>query len=413
MTGALIAHTRPWVLILAAGMSAFLLARFAAWGMGVSWQASAGAWSAFGLALAAVVAVCHFLLAKTRAAQNAKDAQAADSLAEIKQQIDNLLNGLAQSFKVQHAQAGAEIEQVRDLINDAAAKLVSSFTSLESHTRAQQALALNLTGARHGETQDESVDFESFVAEISKMLTVFVETTIDTSRVGMGLVEMMDDISARVNTTIGVLDEIEAISKQTNLLALNAAIEAARAGDAGRGFAVVADEVRNLSTRSSQFSNQIRGYINLMHHSVGAAEQSINGMASKDMRFALDSKQHVESMMDKVRSINQQMLSTVNQLTGIAKEVENEVGVTVTSLQFQDLATQLITRVSERIGAMSGTLQEIEHLRRGQAAIQDLPDLSRYLQQYGPVIVKASTAGPSGKGPVSQHHMAAGDIDLF
>ena len=408
----LIMHHRPQLLIFATGISMFLLVRLMAWGMDAPWQASVGTWGAFGLTLATVVAVCHFLLAKARSTQNAKDAQAADSLAEIKQQIDNLLNGLTQNFKVQHTQAGAEIEQVRDLINDAAAKLVSSFTSLESHTRAQQALALNLTGARHDETQDESVDFESFVTEISKMLVVFVETTIDTSRVGMGLVEMMDDISARVNTIIGVLDEIEAISKQTNLLALNAAIEAARAGEAGRGFAVVADEVRNLSTRSSQFSNQIRGYMSLMHHSVSAAEQSINGMASKDMRFALDSKLRVENMMGNVRSINHQMIRTVDQLTGIAKEVESEVRVTVTSLQFQDLATQLITRVGDRIGAMSGALQEIERIRHAQAAIQDLPDLSRYLQQYGPALDKAN-AGPSGKGPVSQHQMAAGEIDLF
>ena len=412
MISPLIMQNKPQLLILAAGISMFLLAGLAAWGMDAPWQASASAWSVFGLTLATVVAVSHFLLAKTQSAQNVKRVHAANDLAEVKQQIDNLLNGLAQNFNLQHTQASGELEQVRGLMNDASAKLVSSFTSLESHTRAQQTLALHLTRAQHGETHDESVDFESFVAEISKMLVVFVETTIDTSRIGMGLVGMMDDIIARVNTIVGVLDEIEAISKQTNLLALNAAIEAARAGEAGRGFAVVADEVRNLSTRSTHFSNQIRGYMSLMHHSVSTAEQSINGMASKDMRFALDSKLRVEHMMGNVRSINHQMIRTVDQLTGIAKEVESEVRVTVTSLQFQDLATQLIARVGDRIGAMSGALQEIERIRHAQAAIQDLPDLSRYLQQYGPALDKAN-AGPSGKGPVSQHQMAAGEIDLF
>ena len=152
--------------------------------------------------------------------------------------------------------------------------------------------------------------------------------------------------------------------------------------------------------------------MSLMHNSVNEAEQSINGMASKDMRFALDAKLRVENMLSNVRSINHQMVSTVDQLSGIAKEVENEVRVTVTSLQFQDLATQLVVRVGDRIGAMSAVLQEIDRVQGAQTTVQDMPALSRYLHQYDAALDKASV-GPMGKGPVSQHQMAAGDIDLF
>ena len=406
-------QNKPQLLILAAGISMFLLVSLAAWLMGAAWHASVSVYAAFGLSLAALVLVSHFQLVKTQAKKNTnKVTHTAVDLAEAKQQIDRLMSGLKHSFNLQHTQANGELGQVSELICDAGEKLVASFTSLESHTRAQQMLALNLTGAQHDEATNKSIDFEAFIAEISKMLVVFVETTIDTSRVGMGLVGMMDDITASVKTIVGVLDEIESIAKQTNLLALNAAIEAARAGEAGRGFAVVADEVRSLSTRSTQFSSQIRGYMRLMHHSVIEAEQSVNGMASKDMRFALDSKLRVENMLGSVRAINQQMVSTVDQLNGIAKEVESEVRVTVTSLQFQDLATQLIVHVGDRIGSMTDALEEIERVQLTQTAIQDLPDLSRYLQQYVSVLDKAN-AGSVGKGPVSQHHMSAGEIDLF
>jgi len=54
-----------------------------------------------------------------------------------------------------------------------------------------------------------------------------------------------------------IVDSIEKIARQTNLIALNAAVEAARAGSAGRGFAVIAHEIRQLSTRTTEATNQI------------------------------------------------------------------------------------------------------------------------------------------------------------
>lgn len=415
MTNPVSSHIKPTLILLASGLCAGGLVAGGAWLLEVSLQAGPGAWTVFGIAFAALAASSLTLIKRAQARHSNLAAQAGAEVAEARQELDLLLSRLTEYFSSQHEQAGQELEQVRGLLSDAVDKLVLSFTSLESHTRQQQSLALDLADRNQSEagaSDAQSVSFEAFVQEISNTLSVFVDTTVDTSRVGMELVGMMDDIISRVTTILGVLGEIDSISKQTNLLALNAAIEAARAGESGRGFAVVADEVRNLSMRSGQFSEQIRGYMSGVHGSVQAAEHAINGMASKDMQFALNSKQRVEGMLEYVQDINLKMTGTVDQITGIAKEVEGEVRATVTSLQFQDLATQLIARVNGRIAAMSHTLQEMERVREA-APVLGLPDLSRYLQQNQTALAQAGALGPSGAGPVSQGKMASGDVDLF
>jgi len=118
-------------------------------------------------------------------------------------------------------------------------------------------------------------------------------------------------------------------------------------------------------------------------------------------------------MLDRVQHMNLKMTGTMDQMSDIAKEVEGEVRETVTLLQFQDLTTQLIARVNDRISAMSHTLQEMEQVRHSTASIQALPDMRRYLQQYQAALAQTSLLGPSGSGPVSQGTMASGDVDLF
>jgi methyl-accepting chemotaxis protein len=359
-----------------------------------------------------------FLLTLRRyEAKAAEEWKVADSeIQELSRRTHELFIQLSTEFNEQMEITNTEVQQMQDLMRDAIGKLLNSFTGMEASTRKQQELALEMTSIQQGEAGARTASFEDFVQETSNTLTLFVDSTIETSKAGMGLVAMMDDITAEVDKIVAVLGEIEAISKQTNLLALNAAIEAARAGEAGRGFAVVADEVRSLSNRSNQFSHEIRTHMESVYRSVHTAEAAINDMASRDMNFALQSKTKVQGTMTEIQQVNDRMGNTVAALSEIAGEVEGDVRTAVTSLQFQDLASQLLTHINTRIGNMGAIIHSIAGIPIDELGT-DMDTRSECilrLQHFHQAIDQASELiKQSRHNPVSQSQMESGDIELF
>ena len=361
--------------------------------------------------------IVFLLTLRRQEARAIEEWQSADhEVSILSRRTHDLFVQLSDEFSQQRQVSADEIRQMQNLLRDAIDKLLTSFSGMQASTSKQQELALQLTAQRHGSNADSDLNFEHFINETSNTLSLFVESTVETSKAGMELVSMMDDISAEVNKIVGVLGQIEGISKQTNLLALNAAIEAARAGEAGRGFAVVADEVRSLSNRANQFSSEIRGHMDSVHLSVQAAERAINAMASRDMNFALQSKTKVQETMGEIQMLNSKTESTVEELSGIAGEVENNVRIAVTSLQFQDLTTQLLDHINTRIGNMGNMINSIADIPLdGDNIGQDTRSecLCRMQRLHESIDQAAELIRQAKHNPVTQNQMDSGDIELF
>ena len=396
------------------------LAQLAVLGLGVLTAAKglalpldAAAWSLIGVTLAGSAAIVLLATSHTARIRDRIQDELGTELAALEAETHGLFAQFSVAFSGQFDAIRSELEQVRGLIGDAGEKLLSSFSGMNHNLSQQQSLAVRLTmpaQARGAGDTAGAGSFESFVGKTSETMTMFVDTTIETSKIGISLVEKMQDVSGQIDKVHSVLGEMTAIADQTNLLALNAAIEAARAGAEGRGFAVVADEVRRLSDRSKEFSVQILNHMREVIGSIDGAKAEINCMAARDMNFALESKSGIQSMLATLSAINGESTRTVDELAHIAQQVETDVGIAVTSLQFQDLTTQLLGHMSQRVealGAALGGIAAIHAAPAGGALNNRLSALKTAIHEAAEHITASS------RSPVKQEQMAAGDIELF
>ena len=354
---------------------------------------------------AAVTALAVFLVWLTCSAKPSGKPIVAASVTE-KCGVDNVLLQTHTEFAAHFSGSNDDLSQIQSLLGDAIGKLLSSFEGMHQLIQEQRDAAITVSNEGDASIQDS-------LGETSETLKTLVGSIVNNSKIGMELVEKMESVSQQVQGILQVLGEIDSISKQTNLLSLNAAIEAARAGESGRGFAVVADEVRKLSARAEHFSMQIRGNVKQVHAAIVDAEQSINQMASLDMDFALDSKNRLDAIMQRVQKSNQDMSLVIVKQTEISSKVNEVVGSAVTSLQFQDLVNQLLQHSRLRLDSMQDAWRIIGDLaqeeQNGKLASSD--DTNRVRLQIVEIFSKANQV--SQRNPVRQEHMQSGDIDLF
>ncbi len=374
---------------------------FAAWFADPIWRVLA-----VGLFALAVSALVRSVTASQTDAEN--DLNPND--AQLRSEVTGLLEDLAKKSEGECNESQGELDRVKVLLKNAIDELIVRFSEMNTHIQAQRDLALTIISNMAVSNQDtEGVSFAEFVQDTSKTMEAFVDNTVNTSKIAMGLVETMETIDKEVNAILSILGEIESIAKQTNLLALNAAIEAARAGEAGRGFAVVADEVRALSQRTNQFSHEIRVHMDGVHSSLAVAHKSIYSVASLDMNFALQSKLRVQSTMTKIGDINQTMASTAQQIDQHAGQVSVGVNAAVTALQFQDVTSQLIAHAQKRMLGVENMVSQLSNNVKQHGQLSEGLNQARISLREQAIIQQEAQRSH----PVKHENMDSGDIELF
>ncbi len=348
--------------------------------------------------------------------EQARWAKVNEDVAELTARTKSLFEFLARQFNGQFDNIKTENGQVRNLLADAIEKLIDSFTGLEDQTRRQQEIAIGLTKNGQEQAGGSRLSIESFLAEIDGVLGTFAEAISNNSDMARAMVQSMGETSKQFQKVLGMLDEVKKIADQTNLLAINAAVEAARAGQAGKGFAVVAEEVRNLSIRSNRFSDQIGSSVTGITQALASVQKVINQMASQDEVVTGSAKHRVDDLMTKTRAFNENIERSVREISQSSERVGVEVRHAVTSLQFQDLATQVLGTTNNRVENLESLLQNLAILSLDhRARADDLSDDCRNrLEEFKQALSEASCLlERASHNPVSQKSMDEGDIELF
>jgi len=355
-----------------------------------------------------VAFISHSTSAESEASTEEKEVVVSD----IDQEISGLLDDVGLVVHEELSRAQQEVVRIRQLLSDAIVQLSNGFNGMNEHAQQQEREISNVMSSMTGEgSSGEHLDFSTFVNETNTTLNYFVENILSISKQSMEMVGNVDDISQNMDEIYDLLKDVTGIADQTNLLALNAAIEAARAGEHGRGFAVVADEVRNLSTGSSETSDLIRDVITQSRTNINLASERIAQMASKDMNVAMESKQRVNKMMEEIGEMNGMIESKLHVIKGITTDINNDVGMAVRGLQFEDMISQLTHHVEKTCEQITPFISQASNTYRNDNtsvdAVERVKNLRLQLQQ-----IRLDTCAVRHEA-VEQDSMAEGEVDLF
>ncbi len=309
-----------------------------------------------------------------------------------------------------------ELGQLHELMGNAVLELNQGFSSLDEQSSAQAVLVgttLNRMKSRQLETGGKQ---PSLTQHVHDTFDYFGGLVADISSQSKQTVSRITDMANQIDGIRDLLSDVEAIAEQTNLLALNAAIEAARAGDAGRGFAVVATEVRKLSKHSQEFNEQIRDRVKTALATVSEARSLADGVASRDMSNAMLAKGRLDTLLGEFEASDRASGESLDKVAQINGEIHAAVGVAVRSLQFEDIANQLVRHAASRVSSIESLIgnlgEEMSKLSDGRVNTEE--EFNQVLAKVREDVCEfTESTRRAALGPVIQEAMAEGEIELF
>lgn len=312
----------------------------------------------------------------------------------LEDSLRGLLQDIDQSLNAEFATVAGDLEQIDELVRDAAATLQRSFSGVSELTAEQSESARAALSAHDDDAGTAITSINDFVHETESLLGDYVDLIVAMSRNGVETVNRVDDLVTEMDR-----------------------IEAARAGDAGRGFAVVASEVRKLSVRANELNDDIGTAVSGMRVRVDQARATVSETASQDMNRALEAKGRITGMMRELSDLDARVQARVARLSELAEGIDGHIAEAVRSLQFEDISGQLIASarggvagLDDYLAGVRTTLQSVAGADdRGRDYAARLEDARAHLARRREERVQARAQART----VEQQSMTAGDIELF
>ncbi|MEQ9498350.1 MAG: methyl-accepting chemotaxis protein [Deltaproteobacteria bacterium] len=324
--------------------------------------------------------------------------------------VEDLLDAIVEKQTGEVADLRGHLQRANKLLNEAVGQLYASFQSVSDSTRAQRKEVgvllegIKLSAEADGESEaSPALNMRDFVHQTSVVLQTFADVVAHFSKQSVSIAFKIDEMVGQMDHIFDLISKVDAIAEDTNILAINASLEAARAGDAGKGFAVVASEVRSLAKDAKVLNEAIAGRIEYARQHVSEVRTAIGEMASQDMNVALDAKTSVNDMLDALKDTDEEIAGVLSRVSDLTHQVDNDTAAAIRSLQFEDMVTQLLAHVEQRLDKMDGVLP------RAKIDAAVATDDAAYVAHLRSLLIDENAAPP----PVEQVDMDAGAIELF
>ena len=297
--------------------------------------------------------------------------------AEQQEEAAKVMFGVAEEINKRFDKASGRMDELEEALQvndksmqDIAGSMTSVSQSIQDEADMCNAIKKNVDMAeKETEEMIESSDKVKDTIEESVEIVTSLKAQADAvNESNKSTVEAITRLSDKVGEVESITNAILTISSQTNLLALNASIEAARAGEAGKGFAVVADEIRKLSEDTRESANQITGIIRELVDDVEITTSSME-ISSKTID---EQSQMIAATKDKFDLIESEVTDLIRNIKETESLMKEIIGATAS--------------INESISDLSAVRQEIaasseEGASVSTNAVESMRSVSHELRQ--------------------------------
>jgi methyl-accepting chemotaxis protein len=176
-------------------------------------------------------------------------------------------------------------------------------------------------------------------------------------------------------------------------------------------FISISDGVRDLSEHANDFSKQIREVVDKVNESRAVAERTISNLPTGERRTsAIESDKHVRSILGDLEVFSEAVANNAIKLNLISTNVEQNVLVVISTLQFQDMSSQLIEHARLRMTALQEVANEMGKGGGSPSQREYLAQIAAYNRLLDKHVVSLNEQKAN---PVAQKDFGTGDIELF